>query len=232
MATQLRDRQATAPAQATEVFPPRQAIRALKAWRARERRATATTRPNLALAGLELLVGYEFLVSGVDKLLYGTFPESLGGLLGGQLQGGHLPAPFATLLQWVVQPNAVIFGWLVEWGETLAGLGLLAAGLCAALRPLLEAHASGRVWRLFASADRLAGKLAPLAAAGAGLLALSFYLLDGLPGIGFAPSIAYGGALDTGLLLAAACGVILVARLRGQRRGAWVSEMRHQESGR
>ncbi len=181
-------------------------------------RATPTTRPNLALAGLELLIGYEFLASGVDKLLYGTFPQSLGGLLSGLLGNGHLPGPFAALLQWLVLPNAVFFGRLIEWGEALAGLGLLASGLCAFLRPLVEARASGRLWRLFAGADRLAVGLAPIAAVGAGLLALSFYLLDGLPTIGFTPSIAYGGALDSGLILALACAIILATRLTSRRR--------------
>jgi hypothetical protein len=216
MATQLRNRPAT-PAAAPAPMPhPRSSLRqprALEAWRAHELRAAPTTRPNLALAGLELLIGYEFLASGVDKLLYGAFPQSLGGLLSGQLGGGHLPAPFAALLQWLVLPNAELFGWLIEWGEALAGLGLLASGLCAVLRPLVEAHASGRPWRLFAGADRLAVALTPVAAVGAGLLALSFYVLDGLPTFGFTPTIAYGGALDSGLMLALACAIIIATRL-------------------
>ena len=37
--------------------------------------------PNLALAGLQLLVGYAWLLAGVDKLLLGAFPVQLGGLL-------------------------------------------------------------------------------------------------------------------------------------------------------
>src|SRR5262249_28653878 len=50
----------------------------------------------VALAGLQLLLGYEWLVSGLDKLQYATFPVSVGQLLAGALQGGKVPAPFAA----------------------------------------------------------------------------------------------------------------------------------------
>jgi len=60
---------------------------------------------------------------------------------------------------------------------------------------------------------RLLDVLAPLAAPAAGLLGLSFFFLDGLPTPWFTPSIAYGGAIDTGLFLAAASVVIAVSRL-------------------
>ena len=35
----------------------------------------------MALAGLQLLVGYAWLLAGVDKLLLGAFPAQLGGRL-------------------------------------------------------------------------------------------------------------------------------------------------------
>ena len=73
--------------------------------------------PNLALAGLQLLVGYEWLVSGVDKVLLGTFPDKMGGLLTAAISGGRLPGFFATLLQNLVLPNASFFGVMIEWGE-------------------------------------------------------------------------------------------------------------------
>src|SRR5262249_11823482 len=49
-------------------------------------------RPNVALAGLQLLIGYQWLVSGVDKALLGTFPAQIGHLLVVQLDGGRLPS--------------------------------------------------------------------------------------------------------------------------------------------
>ena len=190
-------------------------LQAIRAYRARMRRAPLpdVSKPNIALAGLQLLVGYEWLVSGVDKLLLGTFPDSLPRLLTGTIGGGHLPGFFAAILQTLVLPNAAIFGVVIEWGETLAGLGLIAAGLVTLLRPLAERYLNLRAAILFSYGARLLDMLAPVAAIGAGLMGLSFFLLDGLPSPWFAPSIAYGGAIDTGLFLAVASVILIVGQL-------------------
>ena len=167
----------------------------------------------IALAGLQLLLGYEWLLSGVDKLLYGQFSQQVGGLLAGQVNGGRLPGFFSGILRTVVLPNAGLFGVVIEWGETLAGLGLLAAGLSALLRPVVERRFGGRVRQLMLAAMRSSARLAPIAAAGAGLMGLSFFLLDGVPSPFPQPSIAYGGALDVGLFLALGSIVLLAAAL-------------------
>lgn len=180
--------------------------------------ATPAISRNIALAGLELLIGYEWLVSGVDKLLYSGFPGTLSSLLASALSGGRLPSFFAALLRVLVMPNAVAFGFLIEWGEILAGLGLIAAGLVELLRHTAQRRLTGIWGAAFARGARLLDALAPFAAAGAGLLGLSFFLLDGLPSPWFTPSIAYGGALDTGLFLAAASVILLASRLAGSRR--------------
>lgn len=172
-----------------------------------------TTNTNIALAGLQLVIGYQWLVSGVDKMLLGTFPAQIGHLLVLQLGSGKLPTYFATLLRSLVVPNAPVFGYAIMLGETLAGLGLIAGGLVMLLRPLAEARTSGRVWELFAMTDRLVTGLAPLAAAGAGLLGLSYYLLDGAPMLWFTPSLAYGGAIAPGMVVALASLVLVVAQV-------------------
>ena len=86
-------------------------------------RSIDTHVPNIALAGFQLLIGYEWLLAGGDKLLLGTFPAHLGGMLLSLVKGGHLVGFFAALLQGLVTPHGVLFGSLIEWGETLAGLG-------------------------------------------------------------------------------------------------------------
>jgi hypothetical protein len=108
-----------------------------------ETRATSPQPPNIALAGLQLLVGYEWLVSGGDKLLLGVFPTRLGGLLSASVSGGQLPSFFAAILRGLVLPNAVLFGYLIEWSETLAGLGLMTVGLVVLLRPFIARYLSG-----------------------------------------------------------------------------------------
>jgi hypothetical protein len=163
--------------------------------------------------GVQAALGYEWLVSGLDKLLYGRFPDALGGLLAGVLRGGTIPAPFAALLRTLVLPQAALFGWLVEWGETLAGLGLLAAALAALLRPLLERRLAPEARPLLARAHHALDALALAAAGGTLLLGLSFYLLDGAPAFWPLPSVAFGGAVDTGLLLAALAASLQLAPL-------------------
>jgi hypothetical protein len=172
----------------------------------------STLTPNLALAGLQLIVGYAWLLAGVDKLLLGEFPAQLGGLLHTAVGGSHLPGFFIATLQGIVVPNAVLFGYLIEWGETLAGLGLMTAGLVALLRPLAERYTGETPATMFLFGARLLERLAPLAATGAGLLGLSYFLLDGAPLPWFAPRIAFGGAIDTGLFLAAASAVLVVSQ--------------------
>jgi hypothetical protein len=171
-----------------------------------------TQTPNMALAGLQLIVGYELLLAGVDKLLFGVFPAQLGGLLRTAVGGDHLPGFFVAILRGLVVPNAALFGYLIEWGETLAGLGLVTAGLVALLRPLAGRYLGGTSAAMFLFGARLVERLAPFAATGAGLLGLSYFLLDGLPKPWFIPSIAFGGAIDNGLFLAAASVVLVVSQ--------------------
>lgn len=177
-----------------------------------ELRAMGTQAPNSVFAGLQLLVGYEWLLSGGDKLLIGVFPASLGALLHASINSGQLPGFFAALLQGFVAPNAVLFGCLIEWGEILAGLGLMAAGLLALLRPLTKRFLTGTSAVLCENSIRLIEKLAPLAAIGAGLLGLSFFFLDGMPSPWFVSSIAYDGAINTGLFLAVASAILVVGQ--------------------
>ena len=163
--------------------------------------------------GLQVALGYEWLASGLDKVLYGHFPAALGGLLAGVLGGVHIPAPFAALLRAVVLPHAALFGWFIEWGEALAGLALLAAALAALLAPLLARRLAPSVRARLGRARRVVDALAFVAAAGTVALGISFYLLDGAPPFWPLPSVAFGGAVDTGLLLAALAAPLLLAPL-------------------
>lgn len=180
------------------------------------------TQPvSLARLGLQAALGYEWLVSGLDKALYGRFPATLGSLLAGVLHGGAVPAAFAALLRAVALPHPLFFGWLIEWSETLAGLALLGAALVELLRPLMERHLTPETRRQWwEPAHRVVDALALAAAVGTALLGLSFYLLDGAPAFWPEPSVAFGGAIDTGLLLAALAAPLAIGpvlpRLRRQ----------------
>ena len=70
---------------------------------------------------------------------------------------------------------------------------------------------------MFVFGGRLLERLAPIAAIGAGLLAVSYFFLDGLPKPWFVPSVAFGGSIDTGLFLAVASVVLIVSQLMQRR---------------
>jgi len=191
----------------------------------------SSQNPNLALSGLQLIVGYTWLLAGVDKILLGTFPDQLSGMLRTTLSSGRLPGFFVAMLQGLVLPNTPLLGFLIEWGETLAGLGLLTAGLLALVRPLAKRSRSSTSARLFASGERLLGILALLAAVGTLLLGLSYFLLDGMPAPWFVPSVAYGGAIDTGLFLAEASVVLIAGQLAQHSQSQeWMLSRRHPTS--
>jgi uncharacterized membrane protein YphA (DoxX/SURF4 family) len=172
---------------------------------------------NVALAGLQLLIGYQWLVSGVDKLLYGSFPDRVGSLLQGTLHNSHIPSAFADMMQTLVLPNATLFGVFIMWAETLAGAGLVAGGLVTLARPMAERRLSGPLAAVFALGARLLDVLAPLAALGTLALGLNYWVMDGMPSLGFTPNIAYGGAIDAGMFLALGSVAIAAGALANRR---------------
>src|SRR5437763_16683805 len=96
------------------------------------------------------------------------------------VSSGHLVGFFGASLLGLVAPNAVLFGYLIELGETLAGLGLMAAGLVTLFRPLAGRSLSGTSATMFVFGDRFLQRLAPIAAICAGRLGVSYFFLDGL----------------------------------------------------
>lgn len=171
--------------------------------------AAAARRPPVTRGGIQLLLGYAWLLAGIDKLLLGTFPHCLTRILCGTLRAGTIPGPFASLLRGVVLPNGPVFGVLVESGETLAGLGLMAGGVALLAGPWLARRLPSALADWVRPTSRAIVWVAMLAALGAAALGLTYYLLDGAPWQGFMPSIAFNGALDPGLLLALGSLVVL-----------------------
>jgi hypothetical protein len=172
--------------------------------------------------GLQLLLGYAWLLAGTDKLLLGTFPRCLSRILCGTLRAGTIPGPVASLLRGVVLPNGAVFGVLVESAETLAGLGLMAGGLAVLVVPWIVRRLPARGTSAVMAISHAIVWLAMLAALGAFGLGFTYYLLDGAPWQGFMPSIAFNGALDPGLLLALGSLVLLTEPVSAWlQRGPW-----------
>lgn len=199
----------------------------LRAAAADELRFQHSIWPILTLAALQLLLGYQWLLSGIDKIIYGSFPETMGGLLQQVLGNGHLPGFFADFMRTVVLPNAAIFGVLVEVGETLAGLGLIGSALVELLRPFADRH-GGALATTLNFGERLLDILAPAAAGGTLMLGLSYYLLDGAPSVLPTQSIAYGGAINSGFLLALGSVVLLLGHYAHRKAIARTRELERQ----
>ncbi|ACV57292.1 hypothetical protein [Alicyclobacillus acidocaldarius] len=92
-------------------------------------------RPHRFQAFVLLIVGYEWLISGLNKVLAHHFVQGLGDELAAAEHG--LPYGFyAVLLSHVFVPHAHFFAWLVIVGEWTSGVLLLAMGAIAWFRPL------------------------------------------------------------------------------------------------
>jgi hypothetical protein len=161
-------------------------------------RATATSG-NAARRGIALVeaaIGYEWLLSGLNKLLNGHFTFGLAATLR-QAMKNNPNGWWVTLTRHLVVPNLHLLGPLVPIGELLLALGfftgaaLWATGIPSRRRnPLL---AFGVIGALLASA----------------LMTANFYLMSGnaLPGLDPANAFNEGLSID-GLLTLIVAGLI------------------------
>jgi thiosulfate dehydrogenase [quinone] large subunit len=143
------------------------------------------------LCVIQAILAYEWLVSGLDKLLDHGFSGQLSALLtqGAQGTAGSL---YGAIIAHLVLPNHGLFALLIPWTETsIGGIMLLGAIL----------------WAVYPSAhitDLVSGA-ACLALLTAAMLDLNYYLLGGggLPWIDPANATQPGVNVDVMLLLVA-----------------------------
>jgi thiosulfate dehydrogenase [quinone] large subunit len=74
-------------------------------------------------AALQAVIAWEWLVSGVNKVLAGNFPQGLADTLD---EGIHDNPNgwYVSILQHVVMPHSVAFGYLIEATELFIGIAL------------------------------------------------------------------------------------------------------------
>ena len=95
-------------------------------------------RLDLGRAGLvgllliQILIGYEWLISGLTKLIDGGFPQGLAAELRESSQAA--PAFYKSFLDSAVIPHGQLFGFLVEIGELAGGIALIATAAIWLLR--------------------------------------------------------------------------------------------------
>ncbi len=169
------------------------------------------TKPSLAMIGLlilEIIIGYEWLVSGLTKIIRGDFVSGLADEMANKL--GDVAGWYAGLLNGVVIPNATFFGYVIEIGEVLVGVALIVLPL---------------VW-LFAW-DKLPNRIQStavflIAAASIGgiFMAINFHLANGNSHPWLIPADSFDEGVDFDSLLAilnivtATVNILFLSRLR------------------
>jgi thiosulfate dehydrogenase [quinone] large subunit len=155
----------------------------------------------VALLLVMVVVGYEWLVSGLSKLANGDFANGLAAQLG--RLAGQAPPWYGHFLRTAIVPHAVTFGYLIEVAELLVGVVLVGVAFT-------ELAAGGRLTRQL---SRQLRRLAVAALAVGIVLAVNFELANG-GGFGLrlaADSFDEGVDLDT--VMVAAQLALLVAFL-------------------
>ena len=170
----------------------------------------ASRLPLVAMLLVQLLVGYEWLMSGLTKIVRGGFPGGLAAELREKSEGAS--GWYKSFLDGSVIPHASTFGYLIEIGELVVGLALVAAALVWLLRWERLPY-SGRVAVLVATA---------LASLGAIFMAVNFHLANGAPHPWLIPQDGFDEGIDLDSLLPAVQLVLIGVSfgfLRALRRG-------------
>ena len=156
-----------------------------------------------------MVVGYEWFISGLGKVVRGDFAAGLAEELVEKSAG--TAEWYAGFLQRAVIPNGELFGYLIQWSELLAGIALLGGPL---------------VWLL--AWDRISDQaraaflvIIALAAIGGTSLAINLHLANGAAHPWLIPGDAFDEGIDLDSVLAAiqiVIATIMLVQLRRLRR--------------
>lgn len=173
--------------------------------------AELRAKPNVCTVGflvIEMIIGYEWFISGLVKIVRGGFPAGLGEEL---LEKAPDMVPwYGSFVRSVVIPNGVLAGYAIEIAELLAGVALIAA-------PLIWLFAWSRV------SDRMRsfGLLSVAAAAiGGTFLAINLHLANAgshpwlFPGDAFDEGIDLDSILPAIQIVIATVSIVLFRRIR------------------
>ena len=137
----------------------------------------------ILLAAILAIVGWEWIVSGINKVLSGNFPRSLTETLNQGIQGNP-NAWYVSFLQSVVEPQHIFFGYAIEWTETTIGVLFLSCALLLLSQPKMRGEPQHNIMVAFFALGSIAAILGAL-------LCINFHFWMGhglIPGIGAAPS--------------------------------------------
>jgi len=174
-------------------------------------------KPGLPMIGLllvEMIIGYEWLVSGVAKFVRGGFPSGLADELLKKSVGA--PEWYSSLMKSAFIPYAESFGYLIEITEVLAGVALLVG-------PFIWLCRWDRV------SDRVRAAVlffTAVAAIGGTFLVINLHLANGaahpwlIPGSGFDEGVDLDSVLPAIQIVIATVSIIFLKCLRQKRHDA------------
>src|SRR5690348_361963 len=124
---------------------------------AREREKHMLSRATrYLLAAVQAIVGWEWLVSGLNKVLSGTFPQGLASTLNQGIQDNP-NSWYASFLHTFVQPHSIFFGFAIEWTELTIGVIFLSGALVLLGRPRMRGEEQHSLTVGFCTAAAIAG---------------------------------------------------------------------------
>lgn len=103
------------------------------------------------LAAVQAILGWEWLMSGGDKLLSGRFPQGLAATLTSMMTNNP-DSWYVTFLQHTILPHSVFYGHLIEWTEVTLGLTLLGGVFVLLGPPLRKGQAQNRIGVMYSVA--------------------------------------------------------------------------------
>lgn len=164
----------------------------------------AASKPGASMIGLlvvQLIIGYEWLLSGIAKIAPGNFPSGLGEELAGSAAGAS--GWYAGFLNSAIIPNAAAFGYIIEIAEVLAGIALIVG-------PLIWIFA----WARTPNNLRITVIVLMIAASVGGIfMALNFHIANGGNHPWLIPDSPFDEAVDVDLLMIAIQAVITAVQI-------------------
>ncbi len=145
--------------------------------------------PLIGLLLVQVFIGYEWFMSGLTKIYRGGFPSGLADELTEKSEGA--PGWYKSFLDGSIIPNASAFGYLIEIGEVLIGVALIAAAVVWLFR-----------WERLPDGGRVAVlAVTALASLGAIFMAVNFHLANGAPHPWLIPADGFDEGVDLDSLL-------------------------------
>lgn len=125
----------------------------------------------LLLAAVQAIIGWEWLMSGGNKLLSGTFPQGLADTISGMMKDNP-DSWYVSFLQQVILPHSLLYGYLIEWTEIILGVILLGGAFILLGQPRRKGQPQYRL--------TIAYSVAAIGAALIGaFMTVNFHFLDG-----------------------------------------------------